>query len=245
MNDTTQLLSSLAYRFQSPELLDVALTHRSATGGNNERLEFLGDAVLNLVIAAELYRRYPRASEGELSRLRASLVNKQTLASLARRLSLGDYLRLGSGELKSGGYRRESILADAMEALFGAVYQDGDFQACRQLILSLFDKQLTHLPDVSELKDPKTRLQEYLQARQRPLPIYSVLETSGEAHARRFKVECRIDKLRTVAEGTSRRKSEQEAARKALELLESWKSLNDNVSSRLRGADSSRPPERF
>lgn len=209
----------LGYAFRDARLLDEALTHRSATGHNNERLEFLGDAILNFVIAAELYRRYPQATEGELSRLRATLVKRDTLAGLARGLTLGEYLHLGSGELKSGGFRRDSILADALEAVFGAVYLDSDMATCQHLILQLYRAPLTDLPTAAELKDPKTRLQEYLQAQQRGLPVYSVVAVTGEAHAQSFTVECRVDQLRTVAVGSSRRRAEQEAARQALELL--------------------------
>lgn len=210
---------ALGYVFHQPQLLEEALTHRSAGGRNNERLEFLGDSILNLVIAAELYATHPRAAEGELSRLRATLVREETLAELAQRLNLGDHLRLGSGEMKSGGFRRASILADALEAVFGAVYLDSDFETCQRLILRHYQDRLTGLPAVSELKDPKTRLQEYLQARQRALPVYQVLEISGEDHAQSFRVECVVDAVRTVAVGSTRRRAEQEAARRALELL--------------------------
>jgi ribonuclease-3 len=213
------LTPSLGYEFGDRALLEEALTHRSASGRNNERLEFLGDSILNFVIAAELHRSNPHASEGELSRLRASLVKGETLAELAADMNLGDYLRLGPGELKSGGFRRASILADALEAILGGVYLDGGFEVCRCLILNLYQRRLAELPSVGELKDPKTRLQEHLQARQQALPVYSVLEVTGEAHAQHFTVECSIDEGRTVAVGTSRRKAEQEAARKALELV--------------------------
>jgi ribonuclease-3 len=209
----------LGYGFSDPRLLGEALTHRSAAGRNNERLEFLGDAILNFVIAAELYRRYPQAREGELSRLRATLVKRDTLAGLARDLTLGEYLHLGSGELKSGGFRRDSILADTLEAVFGAVYLDSEMATCQHLILRLYHAQLTDLPTAAELKDPKTRLQEYLQAQQRGLPVYNVVAVTGEAHAQSFTVECSVDQMRTVAVGSSRRRAEQEAARQALELL--------------------------
>ncbi len=221
MNPSTErLCRALGYAFRDPRLLAEALTHRSASGSNNERLEFLGDAALNCVIAAELFHAYPRASEGELSRLRASLVKQDALAGLARRLALGDYLRLGSGELKSGGFRRDSILADALEAIFGAVYLDSDWETCRHLILTLYRDGLAQLPAAEALKDPKTRLQEYQQARQRALPVYHVVAVTGAAHAQCFKVECSIDELRTSAVGASRRKAEQEAARRALELVQ-------------------------
>ena len=216
---TARLCGTLGYQFQHPERLEEALTHRSASAHNNERLEFLGDALLNLIIAEYLFQHYPKASEGELSRLRASLVKGETLADLARSLKLGDWLRMGPGELKSGGYRRESILSDALEAVIGAVYRDGGFDACCALVLRLYQDWLARLPSASELKDPKTRLQEYLQARQQALPVYNVLEIHGEPHAQRFTVECVVAEQRAVAVGNSRRKAEQEAARLLLEKL--------------------------
>ena len=217
--NTADLCRALDYQFRDSALLQEALTHRSAAGISNERLEFLGDAVLDFVIGAVLFKRYPQASEGELSRLRASLVKGETLAELARGLSLGDYLRLGGGELKTGGAYRTSILADALEAIFGAVYLDGGFEDCRCLILRLYQKRLQGLPPVAELKDPKTRLQERQQARQQELPCYNVLEISGQAHAQHFTIECAVAGVRTVAMASSRRKAEQQAARQALELL--------------------------
>lgn len=216
------LLRKLDYRFRDISLLLAALTHRSAGDANNERLEFLGDAILGVVIAEALYTRYPAASEGELSRLRASLVRKQTLAELARDLELGDFLRLGSGELKSGGFRRDSILADALEAIFGAVYQDSGFAACRSLILALYTERLENLPDdAAALKDPKTQLQEYLQGRGLELPTYTVLSVYGEAHAQTFQVECCVSSLEQCMRGTgsSRRRAEQQAAQKMLQAL--------------------------
>jgi ribonuclease-3 len=217
---TDRLCKALGYNFKEPQRLQEALTHRSAARPNNERLEFLGDAVLNVVIAAELFKRYPRATEGELSRLRANLVKGDTLAELARNLKLGDYLRLGTGELKSGGFQRDSILANGLEAIFGAVYLDSNFETCQWLILDLYDNLLAKLPTVEELKDPKTRLQEHLQARQQPLPVYTVLEVAGEAHAQCFTIECHVpEAVRTTAVGSSRRKAEQEAARQALEMI--------------------------
>lgn len=216
-----QLQRTLGHGFADPALLDEALTHRSASGRNNERLEFLGDALLNAVIGEALYRRLPRANEGDLSRLRALLVKEDTLAEVAREFALGEHLRLGAGELKSGGHRRASILADALEALFGAIYLDSDFATCRAVILALFDARLRCLPEPAELKDPKTRLQEFRQARGESLPVYHVLSTAGEAHAQSFTVACELDDRRSVAVGTSRRKAEQEAARRLLEELES------------------------
>lgn len=216
------LLRRLDYRFNDPTLLDSALTHRSAGGDNNERLEFLGDAILGLVIADDLYRRYPAASEGELSRLRASLVRKQTLAELARDLDLGEYLRLGSGELKSGGYRRDSILADALEAIFGAVYLDRGFAASMDMIRALYAERLAQLPaEAAAVKDAKTRLQEYLQGRHLERPEYSVLAISGDAHDQVFEVACRVAGVEHTAhgKGSSRRRAEQQAAQRMLDLL--------------------------
>ena len=232
MNDqaldfTDRCQQQLGYRFNDPALLNQALTHRSATGQSNERLEFLGDAVLSAIISQALFLRYPQASEGDLSRLRASLVKGTALAELARGLNLGDSLRLGGGELKSGGFRRESILADALEALFGAIYLDGGFERCQQVILNLYQARLAALPLGDDLKDPKSRLQEHLQSRQQPLPVYSVLEVSGAEHARQFKIQCQVDdQLRTVASGSSRRRAEQEAARRALTELQTRASLD-------------------
>lgn len=215
----SRLCAALDYVFQQPDLLEAALTHRSVAARNNERLEFLGDALLNLIIAEYLFQQYPGASEGEMSRLRASLVKGETLAELARGLKLGDWLRMGPGELKSGSFRRESILSDTLEAIFAAVYLDSNFTACRDLILRLYRDWLARLVSAGELKDPKTRLQEHLQARQQPLPIYNVLEIRGEPHTQSFVVECVTAAGRTVALGGSRRKAEQEAARLALEKI--------------------------
>jgi ribonuclease-3 len=209
----------LDYSFRNEALLTEALTHRSAASINNERLEFLGDGILNFIIAASLFEHYPDIDEGDLSRLRASLVNRDSLADIAKSLDLGQYIKLGSGELKSGGRRRDSILADAVEAILGAVYLDSGFDNCRALILRLYQDKLRNIPDIQELKDPKTRLQELLQSRQYPLPDYSVLEVSGKAHNQLFKVECAIEDLDcvTTAQGKSRRKAEQAAARLAIE----------------------------
>lgn len=217
------LQKALGYSFTEPQLLQQALTHRSAGSRNNERLEFLGDAILGCVIAEELYERYPRAREGELSRLRATLVRRESLAEIALELELGRYLNLGSGERKSGGYRRDSILSDALEALFGAIYLDTGFRATRGRILALFADKLESLSSAASLKDAKTRLQEYLQAQRKPLPEYTVTEVSGEAHAQSFRVDCVVRDLDvgpTQGEGSSRRQAEQEAAEKMLTLLQ-------------------------
>jgi len=217
-----RLQSRLGYRFNDQKLLLQALTHRSHSTPHNERLEFLGDSILNFIVAAELYGRFVRLREGELSRLRASLVREQSLHDIATRIELGDFLRLGEGELKSGGFRRPSILADGVEALIGAVYLDGGYEAARRVVLSLYGEQLDTLdPTVTADKDPKTQLQEWLQSRKHPLPQYNVVATHGAAHDQRFEVECCIPALntRTLGTGTSRRLAEQEAARRAYEAL--------------------------
>ncbi len=214
--------SRLGYPFRDPALLDAALTHRSAGRGNYERLEFLGDAVLNFVVAVLVFQSYPDATEGDLSRYRAALVSGQTLAEIANELGLGDQLRLGSGELKTGGFRRESILADALEALFGAIYLDGGPQAAQAVIQGLLTDRVAELPEADELKDPKTRLQELLQGRGKPLPTYSVEDVSGEPHEHWFVASCDVEAygLRERGEGTSRRRAEQAAAQRVLEALE-------------------------
>ncbi|MGB5276635.1 MAG: ribonuclease III [Gammaproteobacteria bacterium] len=220
-NALLPLCHRLGYTFKNESLLEQALTHRSAASANNERLEFLGDAILNFVIAARLFEQYPEMQEGDLSRLRASLVNKDSLADIARLLQLGEYIRLGSGELKSGGRRRDSILADAVESIFGAVFLDSSFDDCRQLVLHLYADKLHNIPDVNTLKDAKTQLQELLQSRRYPRPVYRVLEVSGQAHRQVFTVECAVEELDsiTIARGESRRKAEQAAAELAIAKL--------------------------
>lgn len=215
------LQQKLEYRFRDIGLLDQALTHRSHSADNNERLEFLGDSILNFVIAAELYRIRPDSPEGDLSRVRATLVRGATLAEVALELDLGQRIRLGSGEMKSGGHRRESILADTVEAILGAVYLDAGFDGVRSVILHLWQARLRNLPTAESLKDPKTRLQEWLQSRTRPLPSYETTHTGGADHKRNFIVACRAPGLDEPVEGrgASRRKAEQAAARKALEKL--------------------------
>lgn len=215
------LLRRLAYSFNNPALLDEALTHRSVGAHNNERLEFLGDSVLNFVIADELFRKFSNINEGDLSRLRASLVNRDSLADIARELELGASLKMGSGELKTGGFRRASIIADAVESVLGAVYCDGGFDHCRELVLRLYKHKLDNIPDIDSLKDAKTRLQELLQSRRYERPEYNVVEVSGKAHAQSFRVECRMHNPEcvTIGEGRSRRKAEQLAAEAALELI--------------------------
>lgn len=216
-----RLLRALSYRFQDTSLVEQALTHRSVGHHNNERLEFLGDAILGCVIAEELYRRFPEASEGDLTRLRATLVKGDTLAEIGKGLALGDYVRLGSGELKSGGFRRSSILACAVEALIGAVYLDGGFDAAKSLVLALYRERLEGVSPEDELKDPKTRLQEFLQSRKLPLPRYELVRVDGDAHNQTFYVECLAETLkeRIPGHGSSRRKAEQSAAKKMLKIL--------------------------
>lgn len=213
----------LGHDFARPDLLAQALTHRSHGSRHNERLEFVGDAVLNCVVALALYERFPGTDEGDLSRARASLVNGETLARIARRLALGEEVRLGDGELKSGGAKRASILADALEAVFGAVFLDAGYEAARRVIVAAYGSELADADPATLNKDPKTRLQEWLQARRIPVPEYAVVGTHGEAHAQQFAVECRIPSLRIVAAGagSSRRAAEQDAARAAWEAVTS------------------------
>lgn len=218
---THRLEQVLGYRFNQPELLRQALTHRSHSSPHNERLEFLGDSILNCAVAVHLYRRFPNLREGELSRLRASLVRQETLAEIAGGLKIGDFLRLGEGELKSGGFRRPSILADALEAIFGAIYLDADFEAAQKVILSLYDERIAGIDPHDAAKDAKTALQEYLQARHLPVPQYSLLAAHGEAHAQRFEVVCAVPTvgLQATGSGTSRRGAEQDAAQIVLARL--------------------------
>lgn len=223
MTVNTRLQRALGYQFRNPQLLDLALTHRSAGGQNNERLEFLGDSILNHIIAEDLYRRFPKSREGEMSRMRASLVKGDTLAELARELELGDYLCLGIGERKSGGHRRSSILADAFEAVIGALLLDSDVEQCRDCVLSLFGTRLQALVVGADNKDAKTRLQEHLQGRNRPLPEYILIDVQGEAHDQQFQVSCRLREpsLEVKGCGSSRRRAEQEAAQSALQRITS------------------------
>ncbi|MDT3735667.1 MAG: ribonuclease III [Denitratisoma sp.] len=212
---------AIGYVFVSRGILDQALTHRSFAAQHNERLEFLGDSVLNCVIAQALYERFAGVREGDLSRLRANLVRQETLAVIAQRLGLGEQLRLGEGELKSGGFRRPSILADALEAVFGAVFVDGGFDQARHTILRLYEPSLSNLDPQRSGKDAKTTLQEFLQGRRLALPQYQLRATRGEAHAQEFEVECLIPELGISAtgHGSSRRAAEQEAARRAFEQI--------------------------
>jgi ribonuclease-3 len=226
VTDLQKLQITIHYQFKDQQLLEKALTHRSfSKKRNNERLEFLGDSVLGLVISEHLFKRADNAAEGDLSRLRASLVKEEALATVARDINLGEYLRLGGGELKSGGFRRASILSDAMEALFGAIYLDAGFRQCKKTILFLYDEYLVSLPTARELKDPKTALQEYLQGIRIDLPDYEVVKTEGKAHDQIFTVACRVPDLdvETDGRGSSRKKAEQMAASRALKLARAHK----------------------
>lgn len=216
-----RLCKQLGYRFRSSATLQLALTHRSAATQHNERLEFLGDSILGLIISEALYQRFDSTREGELTRLRASLVKGETLAEVARGIELGGCIALGSGELKSGGRDRSSILADAMEALLGAVFLDGGYDAAREVILGLFAARLDALEPDRESKDPKTRLQEWLQARHYALPVYSIASVTGDPHNQHFVVQCSIAEpaCETQGEGSSRRRAEQSAADSALAAL--------------------------
>jgi ribonuclease-3 len=211
------------HAFADPGLLVQALSHRSAGAPHNERLEFLGDALLNLIIAEQLYLRWPKADEGAMTRARAELVRESTLAGVARALDIGAKLTLGPGEMKSGGHRRDSILADAVEAVIAAFYLDAGFDACRQAVLPWFEPLLAALPPLHQVgKDPKTRLQEWLQARQRPLPVYALIEESGDDHDKTFRVGCTLgdQAITTEGRGSSRRAAEQAAAEAALQRIE-------------------------
>ncbi len=221
MSSYKRLYKNLNYVFNDENLLVTALTHRSVGKANNERLEYLGDSILSFVIAEELYTRFVDAREGDLSRLRSWLVNGDRLTEISQALTLGEYLVLGPGELKTGGHRRASILEDALEAVIGAVYLDSDFIICRKFILNLYTEKLRDIPTVEDLKDPKTRLQEYLQARKSPVPDYAVEDITGEQHNRVFKVSCTVNGLQkpTFGIGGSRRKAEQESAKCALVKL--------------------------
>ncbi len=217
----TLLQKKIGYQFNDVDLFHLALTHRSANGKHNERLEFLGDSILSFVIADDLYHRFPKVNEGDMSRMRATLVRGNTLAELGREFDLGDHLKLGPGELKSGGFRRDSILADAVEAIIGAIYLDSNIEVVRGIILHWYQDRLEGIqPGVSQ-KDPKTRLQEFLQGRRKPLPIYTVSKIKGEAHNQEFTVECEVAGFGkpVIGKGTSRRKAEQAAAELALEQL--------------------------
>jgi ribonuclease-3 len=222
LNAKVLLTRRLGYTFSDFSLAEQALTHRSFGNNHNERLEFLGDSILNFTIAEALFQRFPAADEGDLSRMRARLVKGETLAEIAREYALGDCLNLGPGELKSGGFRRDSILADAMEALIGAIYLDGGLAACRERVVAWYEPRLRQIVPGETNKDAKTRLQELLQRRGRALPVYQLLDTHGEAHHQQFEVACEIPalQLRFTGSGGSRRSAEQMAAQAALDHLE-------------------------
>lgn len=219
--DSDRLCRQLDYRFADSLLLEQALTHRSAGGLNNERLEYLGDAILGFVVADALYHQFPEASEGQLSRLRSSLVKRDTLARVAREFDLGAYLNLGPGELRSGGHARSSILADGVEAVLAAIYLDGGYDAARKVILDVFSPRIQALNLEAHQKDPKTRLQELLQSRKLSLPSYQVTEITGDPHQQTFHVLCAVEELQREVTGTgsSRRKAEQDAASRLLSTL--------------------------
>jgi ribonuclease III len=221
MSDIERLQRALEYTFEDRKLLELALCHRSVGGSNNERLEFLGDSILNHLIAEYLYHNFPKLREGDLSRMRAALVKGETLALVASDIDLGSYLELGSGERKSGGHRRSSILADALEAVLGAILLDGGVEECRQCIHRLFEERLQGMSQETVSKDAKTRLQEYLQGRGYPLPDYQLIDVSGEAHAQHFLVGCQLEKPKVDlrGEGSSRRKAEQHAAEMVLQAI--------------------------
>jgi ribonuclease-3 len=209
------------YTFNDPSFMIMALTHRSFSAQHNERLEFLGDSVLSFLIANELYKRFPRIDEGDLSRLRAQLVKESSLSTIATSMGLGDFIRLGEGELKSAGWRRPSILADTFESMIGAIYLDGGIEPTHQFVLRFFETQLNEIDPKLIQKDPKTLLQELLQSKKSDLPIYTVVSIEGEAHSQTFTIECHIKKsnIKTQGVGNSRRIAEQEAASKAYQLM--------------------------
>lgn len=219
--DLKQLQKRIDYQFSDESLLETALTHRSFSPTNNERLEFLGDSLLGVTISQQLFEQFPDVKEGILSRQRSRLVKGVTLAALAREFSLSDYLIMGSGELKSGGFRRDSILADTVEAIIGAIFLDSNIQQCQKVILQWFHERLQGLSSHDQLKDPKTRLQELLQSKKKPLPTYTVANIEGASHEQRFTVDCGIALLETAVTATagSRRQAEQQAATTALNLL--------------------------
>lgn len=220
-DEQRRLIKKLGYQFDDLSLLDLALSHRSVGSANNERLEFLGDSIVNFVIGESLYQRFPKLKEGELSQMRAQLVKGKTLAEIAREFELGSYLRLGQGEMKSGGFRRESILADVVEALIGAIYIDAGMDVCRERILSWYASRLDKISAKKSHKDAKTTLQEWLQGRKKPLPIYRLLNTTGDDHQQHFEIACEIADMPVIkGEGSNRRSAEQAAAAAALEKLQ-------------------------
>ena len=222
VSNVRQLQERLQYQFRDPELLSLALSHRSCGSRNNERLEFLGDAILGVTVSDFLYQQFPQAREGDLSRMRSQIVRAESLAQVAKNLQLGPELSLGPGEMKSGGQRRDSILGDTVEALIGAVYLDGDIQAASACVINWFKDLLNAASDTQPVKDAKTTLQEWLQQRSKPVPQYELVKTGGEAHSRLFTVSCKIDQVdKTIsATASSRRKAEQLVAQQLLSELE-------------------------
>lgn len=214
-----ELMRKLGYQFKQPRLLTVALTHRSHEEENNERMEFFGDSVVNCIIAEALYQQFPRAHEGDLSRWRATLINRETLGQFGRQFELGRYLRLGAGELKSGGSERASILSCTMEAIIGAIYLDGGFMAAREVVMQWYQPLLVALTPAISHKDPKTQLQEFLQKKHLTLPIYQVESVEGELHEQRFVVSCYVQTQKVIGTGTSRRRAEQAAAENMLKVI--------------------------
>lgn len=234
MKPTLDLLSAnLGYIFKNPQLLTAAVSHRSYHGPNNERLEFLGDSILSFIITNALYHNYPQAAEGELSRIRSTLVREETLASLALQFNLGNFLRLGAGEKRSGGAKRASILADAMEAIIGAIYLDAGIVVCEQRVLEWYAEQLKNPQQLSsETKDPKSSLQEYLQSQHFSLPVYTILKIEGAQHQQIFYIECAVPEIayKTQGTGNNRRRAEQEAALKMLEYLKIARAITNEES---------------
>ena len=218
----SKLESDLGHIFHNKSILISALTHRSLGKDNNERLEYLGDALLGFIIAELLYTLHPHATEGELTRLRSMLVKGDTLAKIARELDLGEYIKLGGSELKSGGWRRKSILANTLEALIGAIYLDAGIETCKKTVLGLFENNLKNCSPEKLVKDPKTRLQEFLQSQQKNLPVYNVILERGDAHEKVFTVQCSIPEINVsvTAEGRNKRDAEQAAAQQALDMLD-------------------------
>jgi ribonuclease-3 len=220
-------IPGIPYSFSDPELLSLALSHRSVGRLNNERLEFLGDSILNFVVSARLFDLKPNDNEGELSRLRARVVRGESLAKLAQGIKLGDHMKLGEGELKSGGYKRASILADGLEAVFGAIYLDGGFAACEAAILHVCNPMILDLPDAGELIDPKTRLQEWLQGKGLGLPVYQLLSETGPPHKKQFLIQCEASdvEIKVTGSGSSRQKAQQAAASAALVVIAANKNM--------------------
>lgn len=228
-SDIRSLQSKLGYSFTELGLLQKALSHRSAGGEHNERLEFLGDSLVNMAVAELLYKRFPASPEGDLSGFRSLLVCRNSLAEIARTLNLGDYLVLGQGTLRAGGHRLDSILSDTYEAILGAIYLDSDWQQIQKIAASHFSSRIDNIGDLSQARDAKSRLQELLQAQHLSLPVYDLMETYGPGHSQKFKVYCRVEMLSTdvIGEGSSRRKAEQDAAEKVLILLQQAKETSE------------------